>query len=313
MSSKLPRARSKSISKNLARQIRKNGFWARGRKFTAKQIATIERIVRRDYAAGRTHISRKVCIALRWRQLNGSLKDMACREVLRKLDKSGVIKLPRPKWGGGVWCEKKVEPQLQINESAITSLNFEQIRIVRVASKSDVLNSVWNRLVETHHYLHSSRLVGRQIKYIAFVGERPLACLGWGDASWEVKARDNWIGWNRKQCTRRRHRIVNNNRFLILPWVKVPNLASFLLSRCANRVVDDWQLAFSTQPVLLETFVDPTRYAGTCYIAANWIKVGLTSGYAKVGCSHHNSQVPKSVFLRPTMRNFRKILRDSAT
>jgi hypothetical protein len=289
--------------------IRANGFYARGRRFTPIQIAQIEEIVARHYVDGRTRLSERVCRALRWRQRNGRLKDMACREVLRKLDDLGVITLPPPKWGGATWCS--AEPRLAsgIDQTPITSLNFEEIDLVRVTSKLDLRSSLWNKLVDQYHYLHSSRIVGRQIKYIAFHNSRPVACLGWSDCAWAQKARDAWIGWSADQRSRNRDRLINNSRFLILPWVRVPNFASWIIARCSSVVISDWAQQYSTEPVLLETFVDAERFLGTCYRAANWTAVGTTAGYAKVGNSHHNSQLPKYVFVYAVTRHFRDILK----
>ena len=174
---------------------------------------------------------------------------------------------------------------------------MRSVRLQLVASTPAV--RLWNYLVSTHHYLHSSRIEGRQLKYVAYDGSRPIACLGWGEAAWELRARDRWIGWTRAQRRRARHRVVGNVRFLILPWVRVPNLASYLLALSVRTLQHDWQRAYASAPVLLESFVDPERFHGTSYLAANWLRVGLTSGYAKKGATHHNSQRPKAVFLYP--------------
>ena len=181
--------------------------------------------------------------------------------------------------------------------SPITSLAFSDIELRKVASGEET--RLWNSLVSTFHYLGSSRIVGRQLKYIAVAQGQPIACLGWGDCSWAVRARDKWIGWTEKQMSRKRQCIINNVRFLILPWVKLPNLASYLLAKCSERIAGDWEAKYAILPVLLETYVDPARFLGTCYRAANWREIGTTAGYAKVGASHHNSQAPKTLFVYP--------------
>jgi hypothetical protein len=292
-----------------ARHIRRNGFRSRGRIFKPHQIQEIDRLVRKYYDEGRTSISIRVCRSLRWRQPNGDLKDMACREVLRQLHDAEVITLPAPKWGGGRWKSSGVTDNAKVNSNPLTSLNLTEVQIVRVESKRSIYAPTWNALVEQFHYLRSSRIVGRQIKYIAFYDNQPIACLGWGDCAWSQSARDNWIGWTDKQRSRNRHLIVNNCRFLILPWVRVPNLASWLIAKCSNSLVSDWYDQYAIRPVLLETFVDSSLFFGTCYKAANWAEVGLTSGYSKVGSRHHNSQTPKFVFVRPTCADFRTRLR----
>ncbi len=291
-----------------AEEIRSSGFFGRGRRFTPRQLLLIEAIVERHRSEGRTAISERVCRALRWNQPNGSLKDMACREILRKLDAAGVISLPAPKWGGAAWASPNPQSVRNGTHTPIAAIDRAAICIHRVESKYDGAAAIWNSLIQQHHYLHTSRIVGRQIKYLVYHEQQPIACFGWGDAAWAQQSRDRWIGWSSKRREQRRHLIINNCRFLILPWVRVPNLASFLISRCTDAVVRDWELVYGWRPVLLETFVDSMRFMGTCYRAANWVDVGVTSGYAKVGSGHHNSQTPKLVFLYPANGAFRKLL-----
>ncbi len=282
-------------------------FTARGRHFTHRQLQLVDHIVRRYSSEGRTKISERVCKALRWKQPNGRLKDMACREVLRRLEAFGCFALPPGRTQGAAWPQRKIAQAYADNTTPVTSIDFRALDVVRVQTARQ--RHLWNQLVDEFHYLHSSRLIGRQVKYIVYSGTRPLACLGWSDAAWAIRARDAWIGWSRVQIPLRRHLIINNSRFLIVPWVKVPNLASHILARCAKIVVEDWNAAYDYRPVLLETFVDSERFPGTCYRAANWICVGTTSGYAKVGNSHHNSQAPKELFLYPQHPKCRSILK----
>ncbi len=270
---------------------------ARGRRFTRRQILRIAEIVERHYHEGRTRISQQVCQVLQWKQPNGRLKDVACREVLRKLHQLGIVRLPPSRGGGAVWKPAESSLQYTVAHAPITSLAFSEIELCKVESRADM--HLWNSLVSTFHYLGSSRIVGRQLKYIAWAKGQPIACLGWGDCSWAVGSRDKWIGWTEKQKARKRQYIINNVRFLILPWVKLPNLASHLLAKCAERVASDWQAKYAVLPVLLETYVDPARFLGTCYRAANWRELGITAGYAKVGATHHNSQTPKILFVYP--------------
>ncbi len=287
----------------------KVGFVARGRNFTPRQVAIIQHIVHKYCQEGRTKISHRVCRALRWRQPNGAPKDMACREVLRKLDAAGLIVLPPPKWGGAVWPSPQSVPVGDVEHTQIRQLRFGAVTLDRVRSKFDPKAKLWNSLVTEHHYLHSSRLVGRQLKYIFYHADRPIACFGWGDAAWSLASRDEWIGWTQRQLARRRHLIVSNVRFLILPWVHVPNLASHLIARCTRELLHDWEETYGYRPVLLETFVDIARFSGTCYRAANWTPIGTTAGYAKTGPAHHNSQPPKLLFMYSTSGNFRAVLR----
>lgn len=276
----------------------------RGKKFTSIQLQAIKDIVKKYKDEGRTAISKRVCKKINWKQPNGNLKDMACREVLRGLNKKGLIKLPKSKINykrGSKIATVYTGDTSLINLLDLSKLNFT------IASKSED-KKLWNCLIEQYHYLKSSTIVGRQMKYLIYCEERPVACIGWGDSVWHMRDRDNWIGWNEKHRTRRRHLIINNVRFLILPWVKVPNLASYILGKNVRDVVQDWSNKYSIHPVLLETFVDPLFFAGTCYKAANWIDIGCTAGYAKSGNSYHNSQTPKKIFVYPVCKKSKNIL-----
>lgn len=279
-----------------------SNYKARGRNFSSRELAIIAKVLESYFDEGRTKISQRICKALSWRQPNGRLKEVACREVLRKLDKTGFIQLPSPRSQGASWNKRTVLKSDFLDTTKITSIDFKKVRIEKALNKSD--RELWNNLVSQHHYLYSSRIVGRQIKYLVFIKDLPIACLGWGDASWMVKARDKWIGWTYEEIMNNRHLIINNVRFLILPWVKVPNLASHLLAKCSGAVIEDWYKTYGFRPVLLETFVDISRFSGTCYRAANWIDLGITAGYSKVGSSHKNSQEPKAIFVFPVKRNF---------
>jgi hypothetical protein len=201
-----------------------------------------------------------------------------------------------------VWLKEPNASPFDGETSEITSIDFKKVVIVRAVSKDD--NLQWNGLVTAYHYLGSSRIVGRQLKYSVYHAGRPIACLGWGDAAWAISDRDRWIGWTASQRERNRHRIVNNVRFLILPWVHVPNLASFLLGKFRALLPADWLDIYGYSPLLLETFVDVRFFRGTCYRAANWIELGLTAGYSKVGAGHHNSQKPKALFVCPVSPDY---------
>jgi len=159
-----------------------------------------------------------------------------------------------------------------------------------------------------HHYLGYRQIVGNHLKYIAFIDERPVACLGWGSAAWSVKSRDSFIGWDKPTKENNLHFVVNNTRFLILPWVSVKYLASRILALNARRLCDDWLKVYNHPLYLLETFVEKNRFKGTCYKAANWIHVGETRGTAKRGHDHVFHGTIKDVYLYPLRKDFRKKL-----
>jgi len=167
---------------------------------------------------------------------------------------------------------------------------------------------VWDYMIHRYHYLGNPSIVGAYLKYIAYLDGRPVACLGWGSAAWKVACRDAFIGWDHKAREANIHKVVNNVRFLIFPWVRVPHLASKLLAANARVLVHDWQ-AFYRQPVvLLETFVEKNRFEGTCYKAANWRRVGFTKGRGKYDYQYSYSKSVKAVFLYPLRKDFREQL-----
>jgi len=168
---------------------------------------------------------------------------------------------------------------------------------------------LWNHLIETYHYLGNPRIVGSYLKYLVHLDGRPVAALGWGSAAWRVAARDSFIGWDNEHRLANLHKVASNVRFLILPWVRVKCLASRILAANVRRLPHDWQAFYNQRLVLLETFVDITRFAGTCYKAANWLHVGLTRGRGKYGPNTPSAPV-KAVFLYPLARNFGELLND---
>ncbi|MDA8150014.1 MAG: DUF4338 domain-containing protein [Nitrospiraceae bacterium] len=169
-------------------------------------------------------------------------------------------------------------------------------------------SELWNDLVHTWHYLGHKTLPGAQIRYIAWSGETPLACMGFGAAAWKTAPRDAFIGWSAEQQKQNLSLVVNNARFLILPWIQSRNLASMLLGMAARRLPDDWQERYHYAPVLLETFVEMDRFRGTCYMAANWISVGITQGRGKKDTFKQYALPPKEILLAPLRKDFRSIL-----
>ncbi len=275
----------------------------RGRIFDSNELKVIEQVTKESYAEGRSAISRQICENINWRQPNGWLKDRACRDVLLHLDHEGIIKLPPPKIERTRISSKEVgniiEGQRFSNMPLIEYYFRPQIKMV----KGTADEKIWNELVKVFHYQSYSVIVGNNIKYMAFYDDIPVACIGWGSAAWSVEVRDKWLqdnlGWTRKDVISNLPKIINNVRFLILPWVKVRNLASTILSMMEKVVKNDWYSYYNIQPILLETFVEQARFYGTCYKAANWTYVGVTKGNAKKGNSWTTHNNIKEVFLRP--------------
>jgi hypothetical protein len=274
----------------------------RGRSFNNRDLLVIRTLVKRFYQEGRSEISKQICIKLNWRQPNGWLKDRACRDVLLRLSGEGIIKLPPSK------TRHRIKQRIQTEDSAkkwlsdmpvITEYFKPKFRMVKGTQDE----KIWNELVRIFHYQSYSVIVGHNIKYLAYSGDVPVACLGWGSAAWAVEVRDRWLedkfGWQRDEIIENLPRIINNVRFLILPWVHVTNLASTILAMMEGIVKNDWKDYYDIEPILFETFVEKSRFNGTCYKAANWIYIGATKGNGKKGNSWITHNNIKDMFIRP--------------
>ena len=279
-----------------------------GRLFTAGEIDRIRGLIAADPKRNRAQLSRLVCDELGWLRPDGRRKEMSCRVAMLRMQRDGLIALPPPQKGN---CNGRIRPRqtsasdprepLLLPAGALGDLVFR-----RVETRKD--SSLWNELIERYHYLGYKPLPGAQIRYLVFGAAQLLAVLGFGAAAWKVAPRDRWIGWTAEQRTRNLHRIANNARFLILPWVRSRNLASRILSGLAKQLPQDWQTRYGYQPVLLETFVEQNRFRGTCYRAANWIHVGETQGRGKLDRLGRRPLPVKEIFLFPLLRRFRQKL-----
>ena len=280
----------------------------RKRTLTKEDIEAIQATVNKHWDKGRTPISKILCQKWNWVQPNGHLKDMACREVLLTLNRKGLLKLPPRQTSAHNDKRNRYIPVAEVDQSPVNcnlaDLPPVELKMVRGSDSEPLYNS----LVHYHHYLGYRQIVGNHLKYMAFIGERPLACIGWGSAAWSVKSRESFVGWNKKTKENNLHLIANNTRFLILPWVSVKCLASKILALNTKRISDDWIKIYHHPLYLLETFVDQNRFKGTCYKAANWIKVGQTKGTAKRGHAHLAHGIIKDVLLYPLGKNFRQKL-----
>jgi len=280
----------------------------RGRSIGDKELEEIRALVQEYWQKGRAEISRQICHLWEWKQPNGWLKDRACRDMLLMLEQRGLISLPKRK-NPGPQGKKNVQPQgflidTSVCKGSITDYSSLTFSMVRKSSKE----KLWDHLVHTHHYLGKPFIVGSYLKYIAYLDGQIVACIGWGSAAWKVNDRDQFIGWDQETRKRNLHLIADNVRFLILPWVQVPHLASKILAANAKLLKRDWLDFYNVPLALLETFVDTSRFYGTCYKAANWTHVGSTSGSAKRGASYHYHGLSKAVFVYPLDKKFRERL-----
>jgi len=280
------------------------------RTFTMEEMECIRGLITSEPRPNRVQLSRMVCDELGWLRLDGRRKDMTCRVAMLRMEKDGLIELPRPQT---VNANGRTRPKLtcasdpqQAIAAPAGSLAPLQLRPVDTPRQS----RLWNELIQRYHYLGYTPLAGAQIRYLIFSARsRLLAVLGFGAAAWKVAPRDQFIRWTPEQRTRNLHLIVNNARFLILPWVNSKNLASKILATAAKQLPEDWQARYAYKPVLLETSVEHKRFQGTCYRAANWIHVGQTQGRGKLDRHHLHAAPVKDIYLYPLHKNFRQNLR----
>ena len=280
-----------------------------GRRFSDDDLALMRQAAD-DYAAlGVTEIARTVCEWLDWKRPNGRLKNHECRLLLERLREEGFLTLPpvRPlgKRGPRVPSLTAIsDPQPPV-VSTVAALEPLTVRLVQ-----DSEGPLFRQLLQRYHYLGHRVHPGANLRYFAESADgHILAVLQWSSPAWTMAPRDRWIGWNREQRARNLQFVVNNSRFLILPWVQVKSLASAILSRASRRLPVDWRDHYGYEPVLAETLVDSSRFRGTCYRAANWICLGETAGRGRMDRHHTARQPAKLIFVFPLRRLFRKHLR----
>lgn len=278
-----------------------------GRPFELQEIELIRALLAQEPPLNRYRLSLEVCERLNWRRPDGRLKDMSCRVALLRMQTDGLIALPAPQRtrpqarGIDAQLERMIaEPQ------ALPSIDLSRIRVEPVRNRPQ--SRLWNAYIDRYHYLGHQPLPGAQLRYFVSCGGDIIAALGFGASAWKTKPRDAFIGWTTEQRGRNLHLVVNNARFLILPWVRMKNLASSILARIVHRLADDWALQYAYRPVLLETFVEKPRFTGTCYKAANWQYLGDTQGRGKLDTLHQNGKPIKSIWVYPLTRHFRQQL-----
>lgn len=280
-----------------------------GRTFSAQELELMRQIAAEFSALGVTEISRTVCELLEWKRLNGKLKNHECRQLLERLQAEGMLTLPELRNLGGRG-PRRVD---------VSQLRFEPEPFVGVASECEPLELVlveepaesrrWREQVERYHYLGCRVPFGAHLRYWVRHRDRELACLLWTSPAWKMRCRDAWIGWSEERRQRNLPWVVNNGRFLILPWVRVPGLASKILALSARRLPHDWQTRYGQRPLLLETLVDAQRFRGTCYRAANWIHVGRTTGRGRMDREHQaHGHAIKDIYVYPLVRDARQRL-----
>ena len=274
-----------------------------GRDFHAEEIAQIRQLIAEDPARTRAELSRLTCRWLAWYKADGGLKDMSARVAMLRMQADGLIELPPPRG-------KRPDPRVRLSARSDPGAPLHQparaltpLTLQRVQQKAQ--SRLWNEYIQRYHYLGHKPLPGAQLRYLVYSAAQPIAVLGFGAAAWQSAPRDRYIGWTHKQRQRNLSLIVNNARFLILPWVQSKNLASMILAQAARTLPDHWQEVYDYRPVLLETFVEKRRFRGTCYKAANWVYLGQTQGRGKLGPAGKQSVPIKDLWVYPLDRRFR--------
>ena len=281
----------------------------RGREIGEEDILSIRALIERYPGESRRKLSTRICEAWQWRQSNGALRDMVCRGMLLMLERAGQITLPPVSYVRHTPLAQRARPEAVLIDKTpiedplrkLQPLEFEQVR--RTAQEP-----LFNSLMEEHHYLGYEQPVGEHLKYLVWAEGRPIACLAWSSAPRHIGSRDRYIGWDAAARRSRIRFIAYNTRFLILPWVRVEHLASHILGRMAARISDDWQQMYGHPIYFLETFIDPERFRGTCYRAANWVLMGRTTGRGKQSNSYVPNRSIKEVLGYPLTKRFRELL-----
>jgi hypothetical protein len=283
-----------------------------GRELTAGDIDLIGSLLAEHGDWGRTRLSEELCRRWDWRNGRGQIKDMAARTLLLKLERRGRIRWPaRLHRATGRWRKRAAAPPVGEDPPAPMVGPLADLRplAVSVVAAGSPEQRVFHALLARHHYLGHRRTVGENLGYLVRDRTgRAVACALFGSAAWKCAARDHWIGWDRRQRATKLGFLTNNSRFLILPWVRVPHLASHLLGLLARRISADWARKYGHPLHALETFVERDRFRGTCYRAANWVRVGETRGRTRNDRDRSIQVAVKDVYLRPLGKNFRREL-----
>jgi len=281
-----------------------------GRVIGPVELEQVRRLLANHPEWSRYRLSRELCQVWGWRNLTGQIKDMAARTLLLKLEQRGWVTLPtRRRPSPNRMLHKQIRRLAHRTDPITGALGDLQPLQILELSRSPAVRPVFDSLLQQHHYLSYTSAVGQNVKYLVCDRQgRDLACLLFGAAAWKTQGRDTFIGWTAAQRQAQLALVANNSRFLILPWVRVPHLASHILGRVARRIAADWQARYGHAVRLLETFVERDRFRGSCYRAANWICVGQTQGRTRQD-RHSQIEAPvKDVWVYPLHANFRQAL-----
>ena len=281
----------------------------RHRVITNDDLVFIRGLIAESPALSRRGLSIKLCEAWNWVQANGALRDMVCRGMMLMLHRQGLIELPALRQVGRSSRGAAKKPQVPSIDTTPLSQSLAEFGVLEIRQvRRTPEEALFNALMHQHHYLGYTQPVGEQLKYMVFAGERPIACMAWSSAPRHLGSRDRFIGWSSQARLANVRLLAYNTRFLIMPWVTVPHLASHLLGRIAKRLSVDWQAVYAHPIYFLETFIDPQRFRGTCYRAANWTLLGHTTGRGKDAPTRAANRSIKQVLGYPLVKDFRQRL-----
>lgn len=280
-----------------------------GRVFCEDDIHRVSDIIEQNPGATRADLSRIVCRDLGWTHDDGRLKETRSRVAMLRMHERGLIVLPEakrnPQKKTGYAPTPETDPCPEITDGVKTLAPLE---VTVVDSRTRKLSNKWNTYTDRYHYLGFRATSGHQIRYLISSGDRDLALFNFSSPAWKVQCRDQWIGWSAEVREKNLKYVINNSRFLILPWVKSKNLASCILGSIGRRVQRDWEIRYGYRPVLMETFVDTERFKGTCYKAANWKLLGRTQGRGKYDRFNKKEISIKEIFVQPLQEDWTDVL-----
>lgn len=284
----------------------------RGRAVTADDIVFMRAFIAAHPGMSRRRLSENLCEAWQWKQANGALCGMLCRGLMLMLHRAGEIELPPVRQISLNPFVRRARPQPALIDMTPVTGSLSQLRPVELHQvRRTAEEPLFNSLIEQHHYLGYEQPVGEHLKYLVWAQGRPVACMAWSSAPRHLGSRDRHIGWSAEQRRRNIRFVAYNTRFLILPWVQVPHLASHILGRIAGSLAGDWEQLYGHPVYFAETFIDPGRFRGTCYRAANWKLLGLTTGRGKDSTSKRPNRSIKEVLGYPLSPRFRELLSQS--
>jgi len=281
----------------------------RQRVVTDADVVFIRKLIAERPRASQRELSYLLCAAWNWVQANGALRDMVCRGLMLKLHREGRIELPtvrrRPP---NPRVERKKPVAVEVDTRPLRDPLAEIRPLEFLSVRRTPEEPLFNSLLEQFHYLAYKQPVGEHLKFLVYAGERPVACFAWSSSAHYLGCRDHFLGWSDQARRKNLHLLAYNPRFLTLPWVEIPHLASHLLARMTRMLSGEWERAYGHPICFVETFIDPKRYRGTCYRAANWMVLGRTTGRGKNSWSKRPNRPIKEVLGYPLRRDFRQLL-----